>query len=100
MSDLKQRILKASEFNKALYPRHGCDISLGRFIGAEDESNRLRPLIEALAECPVAIERFIKASTVTFDGQEKTSEWREEWEGARCGLDKALANLERLVGKE
>lgn len=49
---LRQKIKAAAEFDKELYPLHkdAGTVTMGRFVGAEDEHARLAPLIDALAE--------------------------------------------------
>lgn len=81
MSDLKQRILKASEY---VYTRNTNDDFI---IGCDVENKRLRPLIEALAEVAES------ANELAYCSGDDVGKLRLE-------LWNLIANLERVVGKE
>lgn len=89
--DLKQRILKAAEFDEPnpspLGDTSPYNFSDARYDGSMEENSRLRPLIEALAE----VARLAKA----FQGADANDISAAQY---FYDLGLALANLERVVG--
>lgn len=101
MSDLKTRILKAAEYE---LDDHGSEWAKG----IANEHQRLRPLVEALAQAVDALENVKAKDGMCIFGTWDLADTPDQAfrqgsayaysEGAGIARD-ALANLERVVGK-
>lgn len=100
--DLKQRILKASEFDEAVTAFKYKTDDMANFFDEETfiqatrkENSRLRPLIEALASAVETLENINSVTKKQFE--EHPMYWATMANGAS---GEALADLEQVVGGE